>query len=55
MDDKISCLEWCMLIKAFTDFKYLADSKHILHDELENIENYLFERAPANIDLKDIL
>ncbi len=44
-----------MLIKAFTDFKYLADTKHILNDELENIENYLFERAPANIDLKDIL
>ena len=55
MDDKISCLEWCMLIKAFTNFKYLADSKNILHDELENIENFLFERAPANIDLRDIL
>ncbi len=44
-----------MLIKAFTNFKYLADSKHMLHDELEQIENFLFEKAPANIDLRDVL
>ena len=54
MED-ISCLEWCMLIKAFINFKYLADNKGICQEELKRIEDFLYEKAPANIDLRDIL